>query len=177
MSRKRELASPVHEGDHAIGPASAAVTVVEYGDFECPYCAQAAPGIHLMLKRYGGDVRFVFRHFPLDVHPHAIIAAEASEAAGTQGRFWEMHDLLFRKQARLERGELDRYARDVGLDLARYALEMDGHVHLTRIEADRRTGRQGGVRRTPGLYVNGLMLDVEFELQHLYDAVDAALQR
>lgn len=175
MSRAHQLESPIHAGDHVLGPESARVTVVEYGDFECPYCAQAAPGIQLMLVRYAGEVRFAFRHFPQDVHAHAIIAAEASECAAAQGQFWPMHDLLFRRQSRLTRTDLNRYAREVGLDTARFKAEMDSHAHAARIEADRIGGKHSGVRGTPGIFVNGEMLDVAFDLQTLYDAIDSAL--
>src|SRR3954451_17000425 len=93
-----ELTPPVSPQDHALGPDHAPVTIVEYGDFECPTCKQAAPAVKLLLERFGGHVRAVFRHFPLDAHPHALAAAQAAECAGGQGRFWEMHDLLFAKQ-------------------------------------------------------------------------------
>lgn len=169
------LQVPVSPADHTLGPESARVTVVEYGDYECPFCAQAAPGIQLMLVRYAGNVRFVFRHFPQDVHPHAIAAAEAAECAAAEGPFWPMHDLLFRRQSRLSRTDLNRYAREVGLDIARFKAEMDGHAHLDRIQADLAGGRHSGVRNTPGIFVDGRMLDVAFDLQTLYDVVESAL--
>jgi protein-disulfide isomerase len=169
------LQSPVGPADHTLGPATARVTVVEYGDFECPYCAQAAPGIHVMLARYAGQVRFAFRHFPQDVHEHALVAAEAAECAGAQGRFWPMHDLMFSRQLHLSRTDLNRYAREVGLDMPRFQAEMDGHAHRARIEADLASGKRSGVRRTPGIFVDGRRLDVAFDLQTLYDALDSAL--
>src|SRR3954470_217846 len=95
-----DLTLPVTKVDHVLGPHDAALTLVEYGDFECPNCKQAAPAIKLLLERFGGSVRFVYRHFPLEeVHPHALLAAEAAEAAGGQGKFWQMHDELFENQA------------------------------------------------------------------------------
>jgi protein-disulfide isomerase len=169
------LQVPVGLADHTLGPESARVTVVEYGDFECPYCAQAAPGIQLMLVRYAGNVRFAFRHFTQDVHPHAIAAAEATECAAAQQKFWPMHNLLYRRQSRLARPDLNRYAREVGLDIARFKVEMDEHAHLDRIQADLASGRRSGVRSTPGIFVDGRMLDVAFDLQTLYDVIDSSL--
>src|SRR6516165_7176279 len=121
-----ELAVPVGAVDHVIGAPHAVATVVEYGDFECPNCKQAAPAVKLLLERFAGRVRFVFRHFPLEeVHPHALAAAEAAEAAGGQGKFWEMHDLLFENQSHLKAQHLRAYAERLGLDRARYTAEMD----------------------------------------------------
>ena len=116
-----DLAAPVDpERDHVRGPASAPVTVVEYGDFECPYCGQAEPAVRELLAGHG-DVRYVWRHLPLtDVHPHAQLAAEAAEAAAEQGKFWEMHDALFDHQDELEPRDLVRYAEDLGLDVERF---------------------------------------------------------
>jgi protein-disulfide isomerase len=174
--RKPSLAHPIDETDHALGSPDAPVTVVEYADFECPYCAEAAPGIRLMLARYGSQVRYAFRHFPLEeVHPHALAAAEASECAAAQGQFWPMHDLLYRRQGKFTRTDLNGYAREVGLAAKRFDREMDGHVHVEKIHEHYRGGRQGRVRSTPGLFVNGHLLDVAFDLQVLYDAIDAEL--
>lgn len=162
--------------DHVIGPEDARVTVVEYGDFECPYCGQAAPGIPLMLQRYGGRVRFAYRHFlQEDRHPHALLAAEAAESAARQEQFWPMHDLLFRRQSRLDRSDLNGYARELGLDTAAFKADLDSHTHVPRIRAQAKTGAQSGVRATPGIFVNGRMLDVAFDLQTLYDAIDSVL--
>jgi len=176
LSGMRVLRTPVGASDHVIGEASAAVTVVEYGDFECPYCAEASSGIHLMLLRYPGSVRFAFRHFPQeDVHPHAVLAAEASEAAAIQGKFWPMHDRLFRRQRNLTRSDLNAVAREIKLDPAAFALAMDGHVSLTRIKAMAADGRKSGVRSTPAIFINGRPFDVSFDLQRLYDEIDKEL--
>src|SRR5580698_8448848 len=121
-----ELFVPVQNTDHVIGASHAPVTIVEYGDFECPNCKQAAPAVKLLLERFAGRTRAVFRHYPLeDVHPHALAAAQASECAGGQGKFWEMHDLLFENQSHLKTQQLHSYAQSLGLDMARYTAEMD----------------------------------------------------
>src|SRR5215471_16784128 len=115
------LAVPVTHLDHILGPETAKVTVVEYGDFECPNCGQAYPAVKILRKYFGERMRFVFRHFPLrEIHPHAELAAEAAEAAGAQGKFWSMHDLLFENQSHLNVRSLRRYAEAAELDLERY---------------------------------------------------------
>ena len=176
MPRRRfKLAHPVDATDHVLGAQDAPVTVVEYGDFECPYCGQAAPGIQLMLKRYAGRVRFAYRHFlPENLHLHALLAAEAAESAARQGAFWPMHHLLYRRQDRLSRPDLNAYARELQLDAAAFKASMDGHAHEARIRVQAKTGLQSGVRSTPGLFVNAVLIDVAFDLQRLYDAIDAA---
>src|SRR3974390_1175989 len=121
-----ELAVPVAAVDHLTGAPHAVVAGVGYGDFECPNCKQAQPAVKMLLERFAGRVRFAFRHFPLEeVHPHALLAAEAAECAGGQGKFWEMHDVLFTDQEHLKATDLRRYAERLGLDMARYIAEMD----------------------------------------------------
>ena len=164
--------------DHALGPAHARVTVVEYGDFECPICKQAAPAVKIMLARFAGRVRFAFRHFPLEEpHPHALHAALAAEAAGAQGRFWPMHDLLFENQAHLEPPALRWYAQRLELDMARYDADMAGEVHLPRVRSHVESGRRSGVRGTPGFFVNDLVQDVSFGMEHLLEGVEKALRK
>lgn len=164
--------------DHIRGPASAPVTVIEYGDFECPACLQAYGGVNIIRAHFGDQLRFVFRHFPLrEVHPYAELAAEAAEAAGAQGRFWPMYDLLFTHSPHLKEKHLLDYAGQVGLDMARFRNEMTDHVYLQRVQEHVQGGRHLGVRSTPAFYVNGVLTDVSFGLQHLHDAVDKALQR
>ena len=171
-----ELTLPVTDADHSIGPVDAPVTVVEYGDLECPNCKQAAPAVKLLLRRFTGRIRFVWRHFPLEeVHPHAIQAAEAAESAGAQGRFWPMHDLLFENQAHLKLHHLREYAERLQLDMARYTFEMDDHVHLQRIREHMQNGLDSGVRSTPTFFVNGKVQDVSFRLAALFSAVEAVL--
>jgi protein-disulfide isomerase len=162
--------------DHTLGPDHAPVVVVEYGDFECPSCKQAAPAVKLLLERFEEQVRFAYRHFPLaDVHPHALLAAEAAECAGAQGKFWQMHELLFANQEHLKLKHLHGYAEQIGLDMTRYTAEMDDHVYLQRVREHIDSGLRSGVRGTPGFFVNGRIHDVSFGIRSLFDAVEAAL--
>jgi protein-disulfide isomerase len=174
--RHFDLAVPVGPGDHVLGPIHAHVTVVEYGDFECPNCKQAAPALKILLERYEGKVRFAYRHFPLEeVHPHALAAAESAECAGAQGKFWEMYDLLFANQTQLKPKHLHAYAERLELDLTRYAAEMDEHVYLQRIREHVESGQLSRVRGTPGLFVNGRIQDASFGPKGVFAAVEAAL--
>lgn len=171
-----DLASPVNSNDHVLGDLHAPVTVVEYGDFECPTCKQAAPSVKLLLERFGSRVLFAYRHFPQEsIHPHAMQAAEAAECAGGQGRFWPMHDLLFANQAHLDRKHLFGYAATVALDQARFTAEMDDEVYLQRIREHIESARLSRIRATPGFFVNGRIVDVSYGLRGLFDAVAAAL--
>jgi len=143
--------------DHVRGPEDAPVTLVEYGDFECPHCGRAEPIVRDLLAGFGADVRFVFRHLPLtDVHEHAQLAAEASEAAAAQGRFWEMHDLLFRHQDALDFDGLVGYARDLGLDVDRFSDDLQSRRHALRVSRDVQSADQSGVAGTPTFFVNGM---------------------
>ncbi|MES2412844.1 MAG: thioredoxin domain-containing protein [Pseudomonadota bacterium] len=162
--------------DHVDGPASAAVTIIEYGDYECPSCLQAQGALKVLMPHFTGRVRFAFRHHPLrEVHPHAELAAEAAEAAGAQGKFWQMHELLFANQQHLEEKHLFGYAEQIGLDIARYQNEMRDRIYLQRVHEHIQSGRNAGVRATPAFYVNGSFVDVSFGLQHLHEAIDRAL--
>ena len=173
-----ELCVPVTPADHAIGPADAPVTVVEYGDFECPNCKQAAPAVKLLLRHFAGRIRFVFRHFPLEeVHPHALRAAEAAECAATQDKFWPMHDTLFERQPHFALPELRGYAAELQLDLAGFDRDMESRVHLPRIREDMKSGGESGARSTPTFFVNSRICDVSYELKALFDAVERALRK
>jgi len=142
--------------DHARGSADAPVTLVEYGDFECPFCGRWFPELQRVLQDLGPRVRFVFRHFPIsEQHPHAESAAEAAEAAGAQGKFWEMHDLLFRRQAALDGGHLLAYVRELGLDAVRVERELEREVHRARVRDDIESGLRSGVSGTPMFFING----------------------
>ncbi|HEY5758691.1 MAG TPA: DsbA family protein [Steroidobacter sp.] len=178
MTQQRDLVTPVTAIDHSLGPQHAPVTVVEYGDFECPTCKQAAPSLKLLLSHFPGQVRLVFRHYPLEeVHPHALCAAEASEVAAQQGKFWEMHDLLFDNQLHLKPNQLHSYAEQLNLDMARYTAEMDDEIYRQRIREHIDSGRRSGVRGTPGIFVNGVIHDVSAGMQSLFDKVEAILRK
>jgi diadenylate cyclase len=166
---------PVGARDHARGPEDAPVTLIKYGDYECPYCGQLHPVLRELRERAGERVRFVFRHFPLDsAHPRARRAALAAEAAASQGRFWEMHDLLYENQDELGEENLTRYAAELGLDLQRFGEDLANNDLAWRIEEDRLGGERAGVRGTPTLFVNGVRYAGPLDLDGLLAAVEDA---
>jgi protein-disulfide isomerase len=171
-----ELTIPVTEGrDHIQGPADAPVTLVEYGDFQCPYCGRAYPIVKEVQSRLGDRLRFVFRNFPITTsHPNAEHAAEAAEAAGAQGRFWEMHDHLFENQKRLRDQDLHRYAEELGLDVTRFDQEMADHVYADRVHEDFMGGVRSGVNGTPTFYINGARHDGSYQVDDLVAALEAS---
>lgn len=174
--QKFELSVPVSEIDHALGPAHAPVTLIEYGDFECPICKQAAPAVKLMLKHFSAKLRVVFRNFPQEeVHPHALQAALAAEAADGQGKFWLMHDLLFENQSHLKPQHLRSYAEQLELDMVRFDADMEDELYLQRIREHTEGGMLSGVRATPTFFINGRIHDASFGMQSLMDGIDAAL--
>jgi protein-disulfide isomerase len=161
--------------DHILGPRTAAVTLVEYGDFECPYCREAHGILQQLLAGRGHRVRLVFRHFPLrQMHPHAQHAAEAAEAAAAQGRFWEMHDLLYERQEALADDDLVGYADELGLDVGRFQAELWKHVYADRIREDFMGGVRSGVNGTPTFFINGRRHDGAWDLHSLSQAIDGA---
>jgi protein-disulfide isomerase len=169
------LASPVSERDHIRGAAAAPITLVEYGDFECPYCRALAPIVDGLRQRLGTQLRFAFRHFPLTTsHPHAFQAAQAAEAAAAQGKFWEMHDLLFARQQALEDEHLGVYAAELGLDVERFGRELREGVYAERVREDIRTGLASGVAGTPTLYLDGVRFDTTVGLPALLTAIRRA---
>jgi protein-disulfide isomerase len=173
---RTDLAVPVGDTDHVIGPPDASINIVEYGDFECPNCKQAAPALKQLLVHRVGKVRLAYRHFPLvSVHPHALQAAEAAEAAGAQGQFWEMHDLLYLNQLRLGRKDLQIYAAQLGLDMKRFDHDMQTRAWLPKIRAQIEDGERSGVRSTPGIFLNGRIHDVSAGLRSLFNATDRLL--
>jgi protein-disulfide isomerase len=155
------LTPPVSaERDHIQGPDSAPVTLVEYGDYECPYCGMAYPIVKSIQRALGSQLRFAFRNFPLrDSHPHAERAAEAAEAAGAQGKFWEMHDTLYENQERLGTDDLMNYAETLGLDTSRLAQDLADGAYRARVREDFRGGVRSGVNGTPTFFVNGVRYD------------------
>jgi protein-disulfide isomerase len=163
--------------DHVRGGADAPVTVLEYGDYECPYCRGAARDVREMLARYPDTVRFVFRNFPItQLHPHAEQAAEAAEAAGAQEKFWEMYERLLQPSSRLDLGSLLDDAAGLGLDVGRFRDEVTGHAYAAKVERDVQQGVQDGVNATPKFYVNGERIDGKLPLEGLEDAIRAAVR-
>ena len=161
--------------DHIQGPAHAAVTLVEYGDYECPYCGAAYPIVKELQARMGDRLRFVFRNFPITTsHPHAEQAAEAAEAAAAQGRFWEMHDLLYENQTQLRDQDLHAYAEKLGIDVGRFDKDLAEHVHAPRVREDFMSGVRSGVNGTPSFYVNGTRHDDSYDLETLLAALERA---
>jgi protein-disulfide isomerase len=172
-----KLAVPVNKTDHIVGPETAKVVLVEYGDFECPTCGEAYPAVKMLLKKFEHRLRFVFRHFPLTAaHPNAELAAEAAEAAGAQHKFWPMHDLLFQNQTHLKLKDLHHYAEKLELDLVRFDFELSDQVYRQRVNEHVDSGKRSGVRSMPAFFVNGSLVDVSFGLDHLHDAIHAQLK-
>jgi protein-disulfide isomerase len=166
------LTSPVSDRDHAQGEESAPVTLVEYGDYECPACGAAYPVVKELQARLQDEVRFVFRNFPLSqIHPHAEHAAEAAEAAGEQGKFWEMHDCLFEHQRQLDDEHLARYADELSLDTPKLLRELAEGTQKARVREDFMSGMRSGVNGTPTFFINGERHDDSYEFDALLKAI------
>jgi protein-disulfide isomerase len=164
--------------DHVRGPDDAVVTLLEYGDFECPYCGQAEQVIRELLSSHGDDVRYVWRHLPLnDVHPSAQLASEASEAAAAQGAFWEMHDMLLAHQGEFSARDLVGYARDLGLDVERFREELRRREYAPRVAEDVASADESGVSGTPTFFINGRRHYGVYDIDTLTEAVGAAKTR
>jgi protein-disulfide isomerase len=156
---RSKLMSPIPGRDHIQGPIDAPIALLEYGDYECPYCGDAYPVVKAIQERLGERLCFAFRNFPLaNAHPHAEHAAEAAEAAGMQGKFWEMHDTLYENQDALDDEHLAQYAADLGLG-ADLMGEVVAGVHAARVREDFRSGARGGVNGTPAFFINGVRYD------------------
>lgn len=165
----------VSDRDHIAGPAKAPVTLVEYGDYECPHCGHAYPIVEELRRRFAKQMRFVFRNFPLsEMHPHAESAAEAAEAAGDQDRFWEMHHALFTHQNGLDKSHLLTYASGLHLDAERFAADLAAHKFRARVREDFLSGARSGVNGTPTFFVNGTRYDGSYDLPSLSEAIEAA---
>lgn len=180
MSHAGEALASVDAGltaaDHVLGDTHAALTLLEYGDYECPACIQAEPLMRHLVETHAHRMRFVFRHFPLvEVHPHAELAAEAAEAAAAQGQFWPMHHLLFAQTHQLALPALTACAESIGLDMIRFNAEMADRIYTQRVQEHRRAGEQAGLRATPAFFVNGKAVDVSFGFVKLEEAIHAAL--
>jgi protein-disulfide isomerase len=175
-SHGSQLTRPVDDSDHAQGPSSAPVTLVEYGDYECPYCGAAYPIVKEIQQLLGDQFRFVFRNFPITTaHPHAEHAAEAAEAAGAQGKFWEMHDYLYEHQRALMDRNLAEYASTLGLDVDRWVTDMEDAVYAERVRADFMSGVRSGVNGTPTFFINGRRHDGAYDVETLLAAIEAAM--
>jgi protein-disulfide isomerase len=175
LTQRTDLAVPVSERDHSQGPATAAVTLVQYGDYECPYTRQSTTVVRAIQQQLGDQLRFVFRNFPLiEIHPHALNAALAAEAAASQGKFWQMHDYIFHHQHTLEDSDLTRFAEEVGLDMQQYARALAEQRSLARIEEDMEGGERSGVQGTPTFFINGVMYRSSWKQEALLAALQAA---
>ena len=169
------LLVPVEERDHVRGSPRAPVTLLEYGDFQCPFCGTAYYVLRDIEEHFPNDVRFVFRHFPLtEIHPLATIAAEASEAAGAQGQFWPMHGILFQNQPNFLPEHLVAYATELGLDVDAFVDDLESHRHVPKIRKDFMGGVRSGVNGTPCLFINGERFNKPTDEAHLARAIDAA---
>jgi protein-disulfide isomerase len=167
------LRRDVDANDWAKGPADAAVTLLEYGDFECPFCGRAFWELKHLESAVKDRVRFVFRHFPLtQLHPHALLAAEAAEAAGAQGYFWEMHDMLFQNQQNLEASALLTDAADLGLNMGRFTRDLQEHRYLQKVRGDFIEGVRSGVNGTPTFFINGERHNGTYTAEALLAAIE-----
>jgi hypothetical protein len=171
-----DLKKAVAKRDHVRGGEHASVTLVEYGDFDCPFCAEAYPVVKALGARFGADLRFVFRHNPRgELHPNAHLAAEAAEAAALQGKFWKMHDALFEHAKALDRASLTRYAKDLGIDVARFEADLAAPAVKARVKADEVGGLESGVIGTPTFFIDGKHFRDKPDFDTLARAIEAAL--
>ena len=179
--KDREQISPAPQAalsaaDHILGNERANLTLLEYGDYECPACIQAAPFVQQLIEDFGPRMNFVFRQFPMfEVHPHAELAAESAEAAAAQGKFWAMHHLLFSNPHHLALQTLVAHAKAIGLDMIRFNAEMADRIYTQRVQEHRRAGEHSGVRATPAFYLNGKLVDVSLGFEKLTQAIHTAL--
>ncbi|MGD1075239.1 MAG: thioredoxin domain-containing protein [Thermodesulfovibrionales bacterium] len=177
MNKSVTLAQPVSAHDHAEGPTDAPLTLVEYGDYQCPYCGAAYPIVKRLQKALGKKLRFVFRNFPLtEAHPSALIAAEAAEAAAIQGKFWEMHDLLFEQQTFLDPDIIPVWAKRIGLNLQKFRIDIEQDGVEKRIKEDRQSGIHSGVNGTPTFFINGTRYDGSPDYDSLLAALESELE-
>ena len=168
-----KLAPPVsNKRDHIQGPDTVPATLVEFGDYECPYCGQAYPIIKEIQKYLGNNLRFVFRNFPLtQIHPHAQHAAEAAEAAGAQNKFWEMHDYLYEHQQSLDDKNLEKYAGILGLGMVKFKNDFYKHVYASRVREDFLSGVRSGVNGTPSFFLNGIHYNNSWDYETLSETL------
>ena len=170
-----DLTPPLSAEDHVDGLDRAELELVMYGDFQCPYSAAAHPIVRRLRDQLAGRLLFAFRHFPLrDIHPDAERAAEAAEAAGAQGAFWQLHDAMFESRGALGRADLIAHVKDLGLDSARFSDELDSAAHLARVQRDVDSGQASGVPGTPAFFVGGRLHQGSFDAASLTSALEAA---
>ena len=170
------LTVPVGKQDHVQGSESAACTLVEYGDYQCPSCRQAFAQVHKVQKHFGDKLRFVFRNFPLEQHPFAQPAAETAEFAAMQGKFWEMHDLLYKEQLQLSDELLPELATKLGLDAGALGKALEQGTFAERVETDLESGEKSGVEGTPTFYINGRRFDGDSSAESLIEAIESELK-
>ena len=171
-----KLTVPVTAEDHVQGPEDADVTLVEYGDYECPHCGRAYPIVQQVQKKFGEQLRFAFRNFPLgQMHPHAEAAAEVAEFAGAHGKFWEMHDRLFENQERLGEGLFRALVKELTLSTSAMRQALEQKTFQTRVRADFTSGIQSGVNGTPTFFINGLRHNGSFDFDALVSAIQQAM--
>ncbi|HLQ12518.1 MAG TPA: thioredoxin domain-containing protein [Steroidobacteraceae bacterium] len=172
-----DLKVPIGPTDHVRGSRDARITVVEYGDFECPICRAAEPGVRMLLDQHPTTVRLIYRHYPVEsAHPHALMAAEAAEAAAAEDQFWPMHDLLLRQHARLDRATLNDYATQLNLGLAQFKAALDDEIYRQRVREQVDGATRSHVRTSPGFFVNGRLVDVSGGLHRLGEAIAQQLR-
>mgnify|MGYP002641321370 CR=1 FL=1 len=168
---------PVRDSDPAIGPANAPLTVVAFSEFQCPYCAKGTSVLQRIAEEYGNDVRIVFKNFPLPFHKDAMLASEAALAAHAQGKFWEMHDLLFENQQALDQDFLIRYAASVNLDMERFKADLESHAFRADVQRQMADGRQAGVKGTPNFFINGRVVKGALPFDSMKDVLDEELAK
>jgi protein-disulfide isomerase len=168
---------PVSSATPVRGNANAKVTIVEFSDFQCPFCGRVEPTLKEVMSTYGKDVRIVWRNEPLPFHEHAMEAAEAAMAAHAQGKFWPMHDKLFENQQTLDRASLDKYATEVGLDMGKYKAAMEQHTAKDKIQEDTAAGLAAGANGTPGFFINGEFLNGALPFADFKKVIDAEIEK
>lgn len=175
MPEGNSLSVEVGENDHSSGSKDATITLVEYGDYECPHCARAYPIVKKVQEKMGDKMRFVFRNFPLtQMHPNALHAAEASEIADKQGKYWQMHDVLYENQDALDDESLKSYAGQIGLDAGKFAADLDNDTYEEKVREDFMGGVESGVNGTPTFFINGERFDGSWEYENLLEALENA---
>lgn len=171
-----KLRPPVNETDHVQGNADAPLELVEYGDYECPHCGRAYPILKSIQQQLGSKLKFVFRNFPLsESHPHALNAAVASEAAGAQNKFWEMHDIIYENQRHMNDRDLLQFAVAIGIDVDKFAADFDNNIYQQKVETDFESGMRSGVNGTPSFFINGTKYEDSWDEESLLQYLKSLL--